>query len=108
MFNQSIQFIFSHVLTSDKLEPFERLLFIIINVSIGFIAHYETLRNKLQKPKTKTAGCQLWISKKNRSNQLKVKKKEKTMKRPKTGWFQAGIALNDCLGPLKLISQLPV
>ena len=48
MFNQSIQFIFSNILTSDKLEPFERLLFTIINVCIEFVAHYETLRNKLQ------------------------------------------------------------
>ena len=50
MFSQSVQFIFSHVLTSDKLEPFKRLLFTIINVSIEFVPHYETLRNKLQKP----------------------------------------------------------
>ena len=50
MFSPSVQFIFSHVLTSDKLEPFKRLLFTIINVSIEFVAHYETLRNKLQKP----------------------------------------------------------
>ena len=49
MFNQSFQFIFSHILTSDKLDAFERLLFTIINVSIEFVAHYETLRNKLRK-----------------------------------------------------------
>ena len=36
MFNQSIQFIFSHILTTDKLEPF-KLLFTIINVSIEFV-----------------------------------------------------------------------
>ena len=53
VFSQSVQFIFSHVLTSDKLEPFQRLLFTIINVSIEFVAHYETLRNKLQKLQTK-------------------------------------------------------
>ena len=45
VFSQSIQFIFSHILTSDKLEPFKRLLFTVINVSIEFVAHYETLRN---------------------------------------------------------------
>ena len=50
MFSQSDQFIFSHVLTSDKLEPFLRLLFTIINVCIEFVAHYKTLRNKLQRP----------------------------------------------------------
>ena len=30
VFSQSVQFIFSHVLTSDKLEPFQRLFTIIM------------------------------------------------------------------------------
>ena len=78
MFNQSFQFIFSHILTSDKLDAFERLLFTIINVSIEFVAHYETLRNKLQTRAVDKdpAGCQRWISKRKRSNQLKYKGKK--------------------------------
>ena len=51
MFSQSVQFIFSHVLTSDKLEP-SKIVVYNYNVSIEFVDHYETLRNKnkLQKP----------------------------------------------------------
>ena len=83
MFNLSIQFIFSHILTSDKLEPFERLLFTIINVSIEFVAHYETLRNKLQKPKTKILlVVNVGSLKKNYLISQNIKKK---IRRPKTG-----------------------
>ena len=60
MFNQSIQFIFSHILTSNKLEPFERLLFTIIIVFIEFVAHYETLRNKPQKLRCRRRSW--WLS----------------------------------------------
>ena len=76
MFNQSSQFIFSHILTSDKLEPFQRLLLTIINVSIEFVDHYKTLRNKPQKPYTKILLVFNVGSLEKRSNQLKYKEKK--------------------------------
>ena len=55
------------------------MLFTVINVSIEFVAHYETPEAVDEDP----AGCQRWTFRKKRSNQLKYK--EKKTRRPKMG-----------------------